>query len=70
MVAEEVALHTGQSIMRDQKIELFIATASIRECLLPIRYDIGYKIPALRKAFFKTKVFRRYKRCQNIVEDS
>ena len=67
---EELVLHTGRvSYQRINKIPVYRNGYYSRSLVTQFGTINGIHVPRTREGAFKTKVFRRYKRYQDIVED-
>lgn len=67
---EEMAIYTGRKRYERTKENIFYRNGYYKRGLVTQFGTIEkIKVPTLRKGCFKTKVFRRYKRYQEIVED-
>jgi putative transposase len=67
---EELVLYSGRRpYQRTEAIPVYRNGYYTRSLVTQFGLVNGIKVPTLRHASFKTKVFRRYKRYQDVVED-
>ena len=67
---EELVLYTGRaSYQRSNKIPIYRNGCYLRSLVTQFGTISDIRVPRIREGVFKTKVFRRYKRYQDIVED-
>jgi transposase-like protein len=69
-VKEDLELYTGQQYQEQiERYKLYRNGYYRRSLITQFGYINDLRIPRLRKGGFKTRVFRRYRRYENIVED-